>query len=127
MIFDIKFMVSRLYDLIKQIEKFFLFTLCNSFHGIRIIVLHVWCNSLVKLNSSFWERYVELDFLKISIGKFIYSIYILGSISVSNDFKEFISSVQSLSRVPLCDPMNCSMPGLPVHHQLPEFTQTHIH
>ena len=27
----------------------------------------------------------------------------------------------------LCDPMNRSMPGLPVHHQLPEFTQTHIH
>ena len=26
-----------------------------------------------------------------------------------------------------CDPMNCSMPGLPVHHQLPEFTQTHVH
>ena len=27
----------------------------------------------------------------------------------------------------LCDPMNWSMPGLPVHHQLPEFTQTHVH
>jgi len=27
----------------------------------------------------------------------------------------------------LCDPMNCSMPGLPVHHQHPEFTQTHVH
>ena len=27
----------------------------------------------------------------------------------------------------LCDPMNPSMPGLPVHHQLPEFTQTHVH
>ena len=27
----------------------------------------------------------------------------------------------------LCDPVNCSMPGLPVHHQLPEFTQTHLH
>ena len=27
----------------------------------------------------------------------------------------------------LCDPMNCSTSGLPVHHQLPEFTQTHIH
>ena len=26
----------------------------------------------------------------------------------------------------LCDPMNCSMPDLPVHHQLPEFTQTHV-
>ena len=27
----------------------------------------------------------------------------------------------------LCDPMNCSTPGFPVHHQLPEFTQTDIH
>ena len=27
----------------------------------------------------------------------------------------------------LCDPMNHSMPGLPVHHQLPESTQTHVH
>ena len=27
----------------------------------------------------------------------------------------------------LCNPMDYSMPGLPVHHQLPEFTQTHVH
>ena len=27
----------------------------------------------------------------------------------------------------LCDPMDCSMPGFSVHHQLPEFTQTHVH
>ena len=27
----------------------------------------------------------------------------------------------------LCDPMDCSMLGLPVHHQLPKFTQTHVH
>ena len=27
----------------------------------------------------------------------------------------------------LCDPMNFSTPGLPVHHQFPEFTQTHVH
>ena len=37
------------------------------------------------------------------------------------------SSVQSLSRVQLCDSINRSMPGLPLHHQLPEFTQTHVH
>ena len=37
------------------------------------------------------------------------------------------SSVQSLSRVRLCDPINRSTPGLPVHHQLPEFTQTYVH
>ena len=35
-----------------------------------------------------------------------------------------LSSVQSFSRVQLCDPMDCSTPGRPVHHQLPEFTQS---
>ena len=42
----------------------------------------------------------------------------------------YISSVQfssvAQSCLSLCDPMNCSTPGLPVHHQLPEFTQTHV-
>ena len=38
---------------------------------------------------------------------------------------QFSSVAQSCPT--LCDPMNRSMPGLPVHHQLPEFTQTHIH
>ena len=37
------------------------------------------------------------------------------------------SSVQLLSCVWLCDPMNCSMPGLPVHHQLLESIETHVH
>ena len=38
------------------------------------------------------------------------------------------SSVHSVAQScpTLCNPMNCSVPGLPVHHQLPEFTQTHI-
>ena len=39
----------------------------------------------------------------------------------------WFSSVQfSRSVVSICDPMNCSTPGLPVHHKLPEFTQTHV-
>ena len=38
---------------------------------------------------------------------------------------QFSSVTQSCPT--LRDPMNCSMPGLPVHHQLPEFTQTHVH
>ena len=39
-----------------------------------------------------------------------------------------ISSFQSLSCVWLFEaPMDCSMPGFPVHHQLPELTQTHVH
>ena len=36
------------------------------------------------------------------------------------------SSVTQLC-LSLCDPMDCSLPGLSVHHQLPEFTQTHVH
>ena len=37
-----------------------------------------------------------------------------------------ISSVAQLC-LTLCDHMDCSMPGFPVHHQLPELTQTHVH
>ena len=36
------------------------------------------------------------------------------------------SSVAQLCPI-LCDPMDCSMPGLTVHHQLPDFTETHVH
>ena len=38
---------------------------------------------------------------------------------------QFSSVIQSSPT--LCDPMDCSMPGLPVHQQLPELTQTHVH
>jgi len=40
-------------------------------------------------------------------------------------FIQFSSVAQSCPT--LCNPMDCNMPGLPVHHQLPEFTQTHVH
>ena len=38
---------------------------------------------------------------------------------------QFSSVTQSC--LTLCDPMNCRTPDLPVHHQIPEFTQTHVH
>ena len=41
-------------------------------------------------------------------------------------FKIQFSSVAQLC-LTLCNPMNCSTPGFPVYHQLPEFTQTHVH
>ena len=61
-----------------------------------------------------------------------------GSPSVSLSHQEPSISLLSLSKrgqfssvaqscPTLCDPMNCSTPGLPVHHKLPEFTQTHAH
>ena len=48
----------------------------------------------------------------------ISSLFSLGSVQYS-------SVTQSCPT--LCGPMNCSTPGLTVHHQLPEFTQTHVH
>ena len=42
-----------------------------------------------------------------------------------DSFIQFSSVAQSCPT--LCDPMDCSMPGLSVHHQLLEFTQTHVH
>ena len=44
-------------------------------------------------------------------------------------FAEVFSQFSSVAQLcpTLCDPMNRSTPGLPVHHQLPEFTQTHVH
>ena len=38
-----------------------------------------------------------------------------------------LSSVQLLSCVRFCDPMDCSTPDFPVYHQLPDLTQTHVH
>ena len=54
------------------------------------------------------------------------------SISPSNEYSELIAFQFSFSSVTqlcltLCDPMDHSTPGLPVHHQLPESTQTHVH
>ena len=46
-------------------------------------------------------------------------------LNIANCSVQFSSVAQSC--LTLCDPMNCSTPGLPVHHQLPEFTQTHVH
>ena len=42
----------------------------------------------------------------------------------NHEIVQFSSVAQSC--LTLCDPMNRSTPGLPVHHQLPDFTQTHV-
>ena len=49
--------------------------------------------------------------------------------SQSNSLFDFSVQFSSITQScpTLCNPMNCSTPGLPVHHKLPEFTQTHAH
>ena len=47
--------------------------------------------------------------------------------TVANEFPSVQFSSATQSCLTLCNPMNHSTPGLPVHHQLPESTQTHVH
>ena len=62
----------------------------------------------------------------MDIGKAKHRSHLLPFVSLSHlSHCHQFSSVQSCPT--LCDPMNCSTPGLPVHHQLPESTQTHVH
>ena len=52
-------------------------------------------------------------------------------INLNKELRFWVHSVQvssvAQSCLTLCDPMNCSMPGLPIHHQIPESNQTHVH
>ena len=57
-------------------------------------------------------------FQKFVIKKNIWQVFWIFSV-------QFSSIAQLCST--LCDPRNCSTPGLPVHHKLPESTQTHVH
>ena len=64
-----------------------------------------------------WESRPELE----NLGK-SYNLYAKAWVKFTVQFSSVAQSCPTL-----CDPMNRSTPGLPVHHQLPEFTQTHVH
>ena len=63
-----------------------------------------------------WHKYYINNIIFHIVAEVIIPIY---------RFSQFSSVAQSC--LTLCDPMNRSTPGLPVHHHLPEFTQTHVH
>ena len=75
-----------------------------------------------KYLSIFHVNYVSIK-LKLAIKK--HKILPFAVSWMDLDGIQFSSVAQSCPA--LCDPMNRSTPGLPVHHQLPEFTQTHVH
>ena len=65
----------------------------------------------------------------INLGFDILSICALEFISIKLSFDMLSVQFSSVAQLcpTFCDPMNRSTPGLPVHHRLPEFTQTHVH
>ena len=81
-----------------------------------------------------YDRTVLISFKNLKIlwwmfmlEKKMYISYLCGQVSLNNWNVGLIqfSAVTHLC-LTLCDPMDCSTPGLPVHHQLPEFAQTHV-
>ena len=70
----------------------------------------------------------DLDFRRVALGimRWVDSNEYNGEDEVGGENPVQFSSVAQ-SCPTLCDPMNRSTPGLPVHHQLPEFTQIHVH
>ena len=56
-----------------------------------------------------------------------WAVALLGCLLISAVIGSVPFSSVAQSSPTLCDPTDCSMPGLPVHHQLPELAQTHVH
>ena len=98
------------------------------------IYFHSYCNILSEYFYFFIYMYDLSVLLQIFTWKDVFQghiflfIYLLDLSGLSILFLYHVqfSSVAQLCPT-LCDPMNRSTPGLPVHHQLPEFTQTHVH
>ena len=96
------------------------------------------CNKLLLSSRTWWNKINQCVYIHTYKHTHTH-MYIYSDINITNDlsimyhrininciFKfQFSSVVQSC--LTLCDPMNPSTPGLPVHHQLPEFTQIHVH
>ena len=76
--------------------------------------------------SPFFDQRVRLCFEPNSASFYWLRWHGAGGSHSKASINPFISSVAQ-SCPTLCDPMDRSTPGLPVHHQLPEFTQTHVH
>ena len=68
-----------------------------------------------------------LLYSKVNICGLIFGTDHSESFTIEKIFEERCFSLDSQLCLTVCDPMDCSMPGFPVPHQLPELAQTHVH
>ena len=66
------------------------------------------------------------------VAKYLQLVYLLDGLTPLSLYSDILFIIFSFSSVAqlcliLCDPMGCSMPGFPVHHQLLALTQIHVH
>ena len=76
---------------------------------------------------SYVSKNIKVEKCRLCLNQYVWLYreiyrYILNWLRLTVQFSSVTQSCPTL-----CDPMNSSTPGLPLHHQLPEFTQTHVH
>ena len=99
----------------------------ESLHYVSYYQTHLWSCLLCFFHRHFFLWYYPLYFCIPHNSIFSQQIYPIHTLSQGDPFHtivQFSSVTQSYPT--LCDPTNHSTPGLPVHHQRPEFTQTHV-
>ena len=101
-------------------------TLCDPMDPMEFFMPEYWSGSLSLLQGIFptqgWNPGLP------HCRRILYQLSHKGSLSHQGSPQRDIQIRSVAQSCPtLCDPMNRSTPGLPVHHQLPEFTQTHVH
>ena len=77
----------------------------------------------ISYSSSIFSLFVSVEIVLLRKGQAFAGWYIRWIFAQTQESVWF----SSLSRIRLCNRMDCSTPGLPVHHQLSELTQTHAH
>ena len=94
--------------------------------GLLFVAVHRLLISTILSSSSLIHSSASDILLLIPSRVFLISVIVLFvSVCLFFNSSQFSSVAQSC--LTICDPMNRSSPGLPVHHQLPESTQTHVH
>ena len=76
------------------------------------------------------RKYIKIQILKgtyVWLGLRVMFMFLLSLLYIFYNYIMLQFSSVAQSCLTLCHPMNRSMPGLPVHYQLQEFTQTHVH
>ena len=83
------------------------------------------CFTLLYIKS--FKAIITILILTVKPLAWIYIFFAVLVIFRLSGYKYHVFSSVTQSCLTLCDPMNCSNPGLPVHHQLPELAQIHVH